>query len=102
MLFYVSNKNYFIEHVSVFIFAAPPHDCSTLLSRKNLTFIDEESGKYFYADEPNGIKKGVVAYDYTSLFPTLTSDVRFMNYHLTWLPQWLLPVVIAKKCGYHR
>jgi len=53
------------------------------LSRKNLTFIDEESGKYFYADEPNGIKKGVVAYDYTSLFPTLTSDVRFMNYHLT-------------------
>jgi len=63
--------NYYTQ---VFIFAAPPHDCSTLLSRKNLTFIDEESGKYFYADEPNGIKKGVVAYDYTSLFPTLTSD----------------------------
>ena len=62
---------------SVFIFAAPPHDCSTLLSRKNLTIADEESGQYFYTDD-NGIKKGVIAYDYTSLFPTLTSDVRFL------------------------
>jgi hypothetical protein len=66
----------------VFIFAAPPHDCSTLLSRKNMTIGDAESGQYFYADDNgiNGIKKGVIAYDYTSLFPTLTSDVRFLNY----------------------
>ena len=61
----------------VFIFAAPPHDCSTLLSRKNMTISDEESGQYFYTDD-NGIKKGVIAYDYTSLFPTLTSDVRYL------------------------
>ena len=66
----------------VFIFAAPPHDCSTLLSRKNMTIMDEDSGQYFYADDKGdkGIKKGIIAYDYTSLFPTLTSDVRFMNY----------------------
>ena len=63
----------------MFIFAAPPHDCSTLLSRKNMTIAEAESGQYFYADD-TGIKKGVIAYDYTSLFPTLTSDVRFLNY----------------------
>jgi len=62
--------NYYTQ---VFIFAAPPHDCSTLLSRKNMTIGDEESGQYFYGDD-NGIRKGVIAYDYTSLFPTLTSD----------------------------
>ena len=43
-----------------------------------MTIGDEESGQYFYADD-NGIKKGVIAYDYTSLFPTLTSDVRYLH-----------------------
>ena len=68
-----------ICYFEVFIFAAPPHDCSTLLRRKNMTIMDDDSGQYLYADD-QGIKKGIIAYDYTSLFPTLTSDVRFKNY----------------------
>ena len=41
--------------------------------------MDEDSGQYFYGDDKE-IRKGIIAYDYTSLFPTLTSDVRFKNY----------------------
>ena len=72
-----NTKSFYLE---VFIFAAPPHDCSTLLSRKNMTTVDGASGQFHYDADDNSIKKGIIAYDYTSLFPTLTSDVRFLNY----------------------
>ena len=79
--------------VAVFIFAAPPHDCSMLLSRGNFTIAEEESDQYFYTNDDE-IKNTVIAYDFTSLFPTLTSDVKILI-----SVGWLLNVIIKKyKC----
>ena len=72
--------------VAVFIFAAPPHDCSTLVrsggdggSGGNLTASDDGGGGGLSGDGPSMS----IVYDYSSLFPTLTSDVRQSRSHWT-------------------
>ena len=38
---------------------------------------EEESDQFFYTNDDE-IKRTVIAYDFTSLFPTLTSDVKIL------------------------
>ena len=73
--------------VAVFIFAAPPHDCSTLVRSGGV--VDGGSGGNLTASDDGGGGGGLsgdgpsmsIVYDYSSLFPTLTSDVRQSRSH---------------------
>ena len=70
--------------VAVFIFAAPPHDCSTLVRSGgvggNLTLASDDVGGGGRGLSGDGPSMSIV-YDYSSLFPTLTSDVRQSRSH---------------------
>ena len=73
--------------VAVFIFAAPPHDCSTLVRSggvadggSNLTAASDDGGGGGRGLSGDGPSMSIV-YDYSSLFPTLTSDVRQSRSH---------------------